>query len=185
MMTRTGTVPTSRMILIACGNAKRISRVMEDILSSCSYNVKTDDFEGNTDFVIYVCADGSHIPDGLIPEVVVFDEANRIEENCLESFKYKITSYECYSRYYHEEMTEKSTSFITYSPDNYSADITCRNLCNSDNMAMFDVIANGILSRVHISRDDYTVEDVLLCTAALTAEGMPLDSVLGYFNSDP
>ena len=70
------------------------------------------------------------------------------------------------------------------SGENYGADVACRNMTSDGTRISFDLIGNGILSRLSFDSSRYTVEDVLACTGVLIATGMPMASVLNFFAAE-
>ncbi len=163
----------NRLILVLCQNAAKICRMLSEVLTYCSYSTGDGTAVKNADFIL---SDDPELScDGMIRETVLFDETVSVEKELL-LFQNKITSYEC-----SVNLKEEGLSVVTYSPDHYSADVRCRNLSGNGSSNVFDVIANGILSRVQADKEKYSVEDVLVCTAVLTASGLPLASVLGFF----
>ncbi len=173
------TVQNPRLILVLCENAERISEIISDILNNCSYNTCIDRFTENTDFIISgrICA--AECSEDIIADTVVFDKYPNTVKDVVSKFKNRVTSYECCCGSHADE----SVPALTYSRDNYSADITCRNIGNQKGKTVFDIIGSGILGRIRMNSESYTVDEVLLCTAVLTVTGVPLASILNYFNS--
>ncbi len=180
MTNRLKTVQNPRLILIAGKNSKRIAGIVSDILNYCSYNTCIDDFSENTDFVIENPESDADCPDNIIADTLLFDENSAIPSGRMSDFREKVTSYENAMKLFGEE----SEGIITYSADNYGADVACRNLSESDGTTSFDIIGNGILSRVNIIDGKYSVEEVLACTGVLLAAGLPLASILGFFDCE-
>lgn len=172
------TVQYPKLILIDCTNQDKISKVLSDILNSCSFNTCIDGFSEHTDFVIAQYQREAERSDKIIPYTVVFDEKSELSDSDIEKFQKKVSTYE----YAYKKYGDENTDVLTYSPNHYSADVTCRNVKVSGKDIVFEIIRSGILSRVHIKSNLYSVEEVLLCTAVLTATGIPLASVIGYFN---
>ena len=80
-----------------------------------------------------------------------------------------------------DESLEGDERMISFSGENYSADVACRNISTQGDITVFDIVSGGILSRVRINSSIYSVSDVLVCTAVLIAAGIPIASVTGYF----
>ena len=178
MTNRVKTVQNPKMILVACKDSERIAGIISAVLNECKYNTCIDDYYLNTDFIIVNYSERTEYPDDVIADTVVFDGEHDIEESDVSRFRTKVGTYEyAYKRY-----GDDSKSVLTYSAENYAADITCRNISLTCSGTAFDIIDNGILSRVNIGTNLYTVDEVLVCTAVLTATGVPLASVIGYFN---
>lgn len=171
-------VQSPRVILIQCKNSKRISEIISDILNCCSYNTLVDCFATNADFIISVNKNNINKDADVIKNTIFFDDGS-IDEKLSNEFCNKVMSYECCLKNYGDIPKE----IMTYSSENYKANITARNIIKTKNNISFDVIGQGILSRVRIYSNKYSVEDVLICTAVLVATGMSIASILGYFNT--
>lgn len=178
MTNRIKTVQNPRAILIACKNSKRIAEIISDILNFCSYNTCIDDFSQNTDFVIENRDYDDNCPENVIADTILFDGDCEIDEDRMMQFREKVTSYENAMRLYGDDFS----GVITFSADNYGADVACRNVSEDNGTASFEIIGNGILSRVNIIDGKYSVEEVLACTGVLLAIGMPMASVLSFFD---
>lgn len=180
MTNRIKTVQNPKLILVACKNSERIADIISSILNFCCYNTCIDNFSENTDFVIANYSDKFTIPQDTIADTVLFDRSSALSDSDISRFRNKVTSYE----YSLKRYGEYAENIFTYSLENYDADVTHRNKSiTTDGKTVFDVIGTGILSRVHIKNSAFSVEEVLECTAALIAAGIPIASILGYFNS--
>lgn len=180
MTNRIKTVQNPKLILVACKNSERISDIISDILNFCCYNTCIDDFSENTDFVIANYSKNFTIPDNAIADTVISDGSFALSNGIVSGFRNKATSYEyCLKKY-----GEGVRNILTYSSENYDADVTYRNKStDSDGTAVFDIIGTGILSRVRLKNSVFSIDEVLVCTAALIATGIPIASILGYFNA--
>ncbi len=177
MTNRIKTVQKPKVIMVCCRDSERISEIISDILNFCSFNSSINDFSENTDFVIETdcCCE---TPDGdVIYDTAVFDGSSEIPEKKLSVFRSKVTDYENAMRIYGDDPED----VITFSEENYCADVACRNITAEDGNVSFDIIGNGILSRVSIVSGRYSIQEVLACTGALLSAGLPLASVLEYF----
>lgn len=175
---RLKTVQSPRIILVDCDNAIRISGIISDILNYCSYNTLVDCFSENTDFIILTHAK-KPICENVIADTVTFDEKSVLSEEFISQFRNKVTSYEyCFGKY-----GDEAEGFLTYSADNYDAGVMFRNITVTENITSFDIIDDGILSRVRIHNNLYSVQEVIVCTCTLIATGVPIASILGYFNT--
>ena len=176
MTNRIKTVKYPRLILLRCENADRLSELISDILNYCSYNTCIDDFSENTDYVICRGACAQEPPAEVIADTALAEgeHLNRMEEN---GFRRLVASYE-----EAPELSEGSDRLLTYSSENYAADVTCRNILTQGSDTVFDLVSSGILSRVRIKNQMYSVCEVLVCTSVLLAAGIPLASVVSYFN---
>lgn len=175
---RLKTVQNPRVILIDCDNVLRISEIISDILNYCSYNTLIDCFSENTDFIVLTNKENL-VWKNVIADTVTFDNKSKLDEEIINKFRSKVTSYEyCFSKY-----DEEAEGFLTYSTENYDAEVMCRNISMTDNTTSFDIIEAGILSRVRIHNNLYSVQEVLICTCTLIATGIPIASILGYFNA--
>lgn len=178
MTNRLKTVQTPRLILVCGKDAVRISEIISDILNYCSYNTLIDCFTENTDFIISTHSDDVLKYKNVTADTAVFDKQSELPENIISCFINKVTSYEyCFERY-----GDESENFRTYSCENYDAEIMAKNISREDNITQFDVIDSGILIRVKINNTVYSVHDVLVCTAALVATGIPVAPILEYFS---
>ncbi len=168
------TVKYPRMILLNCGEADRLSEIISDILKFCSYNASVDGLEENTDYIISKSYDDIIDNDGIIADTVLSD---CVEENEILRFRRIVTPYEKAA-----ESEESEKKLLTYSAENYSADVTCRNISTQGDSTVFDILSGGILSRVRINSSIYSVSEVLICTSVLIAAGIPLAAILSFFN---
>ena len=176
MTNRIKTVQYPKLIFVMCKNSERISELISDILNFCSYNSCIDVFSENTDFVISGSVCGDEIPDGIIADTAIVDETC----SCLDKtsvFRKIAAPYE-----FAASGLEDDERLLTFSVDNYSADVACRNISVHGDSTVFDVVSGGILSRARIDSSLYSVEEVLTCISVLIAAGIPLAPVLGYFN---
>lgn len=180
MTNRIKTVQNPRLILAVCQNARRISEILSDILNDCSYNTCIDSFHKNTDFIISTKSE-AECPNDVIPDTIIFDESTdkNIADKAVNAFKKKVTSYE----HFYSANEDEQMSVITYSLDNYSADVTFRNIKEENGITVFDVIVNGILGRVRVNSTLYSLKEVLQCIAVLTATGVPLAPITSFFNA--
>ncbi|MDD6488391.1 MAG: hypothetical protein PUG48_01055 [Clostridia bacterium] len=180
MTNRIKTVQNPKLILVACKNSERISGIISDILNFCCYNTCIDNFSENTDFIIKNHSENFTIPKDTIACTVIFDGTLDLSDSVILKFRNKATSYEYCLKKYGEDVR----TILTYSSENYDADVTYRNKStDSDGAAVFDIIGTGILSRVHLKNSVFSIDEVLVCTAALIATGIPIASILGYFNA--
>lgn len=173
MVDEVKTIRSPKWILLSCKNAEKISCLIVDILNDCSYRTCRNSVSENVDFIV---TDNAEIPKGVSAETIFFDGSVTLSENMIEMFTHKVSSYEYVCRRYGDEYR----NIKTYSENHYSADVTCRNVDGRE----FDIIHGGILGRVRMKKNVYTVQDVLLCTAVLTATGIPLASVIEYFSRE-
>lgn len=172
---RIKTVKYPKLILLRCEDSNRLSELISDILNYCSYNTCIDDFTENTDYVISCSECSNEEMSGVIADTALAS-ASDLHDLRRNGFRRLVASYEEVS-----ELPESEEGLITYSGDNYSADVTCRNISSSGDATVFDIVSSGILSRVRINSSVYTVYEVLVCTSVLLAAGIPLASVIGYF----
>lgn len=180
MTNRIKTVQNPKLILVACKNSERISDIISNILNFCCYNTCIDDFSENTDFVITNYSENFTIPNDTIANTVIFDGSLSLSDGVIMKFRNKATSYEYCLKKYGEDVR----NILTYSSENYDADVTYRNKSiTPDGEIVFDIIGTGILSRVRLNNSVFSLDEVLVCTAALIATGIPIASILGYFNS--
>ncbi len=177
MTNRIKTVQNPRLIVISCENGRRVGDIISDILNYCRYNTCINDFSENTDFVIVTPEYNGSRPENVIADTILFDKNTEFRRECIGQFRSKVTSYENAMK----EFGEDTADIITYSSENYGADVACRNIAEKNGTAAFDIIGNGILSRVNIIEGKYSVQEVLACTGVLLAAGLPLASVLNYF----
>lgn len=177
MTNRMKTVQNPRLIVIACDNGKRVGDIVSDALNYCCYNTCINDFSQNTDFVIENPEYEGACPEHVIADTILFDNDSKYSRDCVGHFRSRVTSYENAMRLYGEDPQD----VITYSSRNYGADVACRNLSEKNGSAAFDLIGNGILSRIHIVEGKYSVDEVLACTGVLLAAGLPLASIINYF----
>lgn len=177
MTNRLRTVQNPKLILVECSEAVKISEIISDILNYCSYNTVVDSFDKNTDFIISTDRNSIIRYKNVITDTVVFDEKSEISEEVVSLFANRVTSYEhCFVRY-----NDSQEKILTYSCENYAAEVTARNISAEDNITSFDIIAQGILIRVRTGSKIYSVMEVLMCTAVLVAAGIPVASILRYF----
>ena len=169
------TVKYRRMIFFRCECPARICELISDILNYCSYNTSTDDLSGDTDYILH-CSD--KMPE--LPDDVIADTAFVTSDNigCISGIEFRriVLGYEDV-----DESLEDNERILTFSEENYSADVTCRNINTQGDITVFDIVSGGILSRVRINSSIYSVSDVLVCTAVLIAAGIPIASITGYF----
>ncbi len=170
------TVQTPRRICMACQNSQRVCSIVSDILNQCGYNTCTDDDNENTDFVLSVYHDKA-CPKDFIKNVIVFDGSSSISLDEVNAFRHKVTSYENSMAVF----GENSEAVLTYSAENYSADITCRNVVQTNEFVSFDLIGGEILFRIR-AKAEYSLDEILMCIAVLMATGIPLAAVVAYFN---
>ena len=164
-------------ILVCCRQSERLSEIISGILNFCSFNSSIDDFTENTDFIIATESSECLSSDQVICDTAFFDGTAAPLAEKLTAFRQKVTDYENAMKLYGEAPED----VLTYSVDNYSADVACRNIVNENGTTSFDIIGKGILSRVSIVSGKYSAEEVLACTAVLLSAGLPLASVLEYF----
>lgn len=179
MTNRIKTVNNPRLIMIACENGKRIGDIVSDILNFCSYNTCIDDFSLNTDFVIETPDYHGDCPENIIEDTILFDGSYDSQAKSMGGFRTKVTSYENALKVYGEDPHD----VMTFSSENYGADVACRNISEKNGTAAFDIVGNGILSRVSIIDGKYSVEEVLACTGVLLATGLPLAAIINYFEA--
>lgn len=176
MTNRIKTVKYPRLILLRCENADRLSELISEILNYCSYNTCIDDFSENTDYVISANASLQVLPADVIADTALA-AGEQLEWLAQNGFRRLVASYEEAS-----ELPENDEKLLTYSSENYAADVTCRNILTQGSDTVFDLVSSGILSRVRIKDKMYSVCEVLVCTSVLLAAGIPLASVVSYFN---
>ncbi len=179
MTNRIKTVQNPRLIVIACDNGKRVGDIVSDVLNFCMYNTCINDFSQNTDFVIENPEYKGGCPENVIADTILFDDDSKYSGECVKKFRSRVTSYENAIQLYGEDPQD----VLTYSSEHYGADVACRNISEKNGIAAFDIIGNGILSRVNISEGKYTVDEVLACTGVLLAAGLPLASIINYFEN--
>ena len=177
MTNRIKTVRYPKLILVRCENAERVSELISDILNFCSYNTSIDDFSENTDYIICCDADLTEVPEGIIADTVLMDQACS-DEIDIDAFRTVVADYDELPEGYEE----RKKGCFTFSAENYYADLACRNICSNGSALVFDIVSGGILSRVRVDSDVYSVDDIVLCTSVLVALGIPMAAVLGYFN---
>lgn len=174
------TVQNPRVILVALQSPERIMSLLSDILNVCSYNTCINDFSKNTDFVIASESFDSECPENAVADTVLFDGKCTVSSERLRDFRTRVTPYENAIDIYGCDPED----VVTYSAENYGADVAVRNLTKENGAASFDIIGNGILSRVNVIDSKYSVEDILICTGVLLAAGLPMASIIGYFDSE-
>ena len=169
------TVKYKRMIFFRCGCAARICELISDILGYCLYTASTDDISGDTDYILYRSEKIPELTDDVIADTA-FVTADNI--GCISGmgFRRLVMRYEDV-----DESLEGDERIFTFSEDNYSADVTCRNISTQGNITVFDIVSGGILSRVRIDSSIFSVSDVIVCAAVLIAAGIPIASITGYF----
>ena len=113
-------------------------------------------------------------PENMIADTVLYDEKNN--SDCINKFRRKVTSY--------ENIKTDDEKALTYSTDNYGADLACRNISECGNEICLNIVGGGILSRISLDKNKCTVAEVLACIGVLTAAGLPLAAISGYFTSD-
>ncbi len=174
MTNKMKTVQRPRLIFLACKNSQRLAELISGILDFCSYNNCIDDFSENTDFVIETSGYNGECPKDVIADTVLYDEEN--SDRCISGFRQRVTAY--------ENIGTDENNVLTYSAHNYGADLACRNISECCNTVTLDIVGNGILSRICLDKDKYSVEEVLACMGVLIASGLPLAAISGYFTSD-
>ena len=172
---RIKTVKYRRMIFFRCECAARICRLISDILNSCSYNTSIDDLSEETDFILYCSEKVPELPADVIADTALVTPDNIGSVSDM-GFRRTVMRYEDI-----DESLEDDERMISFSGENYSADVACRNISTQGDITVFDIVSGGILSRVRINSSIYSVSDVLVCTAVLIAAGIPIASVTGYF----
>ena len=177
MTNKIKTVQSPRLILTCCKNAERLTQIVSDTLNYCKYNTCIEDFSQNTDFILTSKISLPQLPRGIVKHTVVFDECSNINRSDVEGFKNGVTSYENADRFFGGD----EGIVTTYSSDNYSADVTCRNISKNGGTTSFDIINHGILLRVQIDDSKYMVDEVLQCMAVFAATGVPLAAAVEYF----
>ena len=176
---RIKTVQNPRLIVIACNNGTRVGDIVSDVLNYCKYNTCINDFSQNTDFVIENPDYTGECPRNVIADTILFDDDSKYKCECAKKFRSRVTSYENAMHLYGGEPQD----VLTYSSEHYAADVACRNISRRNGKAVFDIIGNGILSRVNIKDGKYSVDEVLACTGVLLAAGLPLASIINYFEN--
>lgn len=174
MTNKIKTVQKPRLIFLACENSYRLAELISDILDFCSYNNCIDDFSENTDFVIETSEYRGEYPENVLPDTVLYD--SKYSDKRINEFRQKVTAY--------ENTGADENDVLTYSADNYGADLAGRNISLLGDKITADIVGNGILSRVCLDRNKYSIEEVLACMAVLIASGLPLASISEYFTSD-
>ena len=176
MTNKMKTVQKPRLILLACENSHRIAELVSGILDFCSYNNCIDDFSENTDFIIETTEYDGERRTGVIADTVLFDGKCSIECERIGEFRQKVTAY--------ENIGADEGDVLTYSADNYGADLACRNVSETGETVSLDIVGNGILSRINFDKDKCTAEEVLICMSVLVGAGLPLAAISGYFTSE-
>ncbi len=176
MTNRLKTVRYKKLIRIKRKDGKRIAGLLSQILDNCGFNTCIDDFSENTDYVITSETADSDVPEDVIHDTIVYDDP--AEGPSAEGFRAAVTDY---VNAVSED--EDGPNYVTYSDTNYAADVACRNVSVQGSETGFDIVCGGILGRARIDNGRYSVEEVLVCAAALTASGVPMASVLEFFNS--
>lgn len=177
MTNKIKTVQNPRLILLDCGNSNKLAGIISDVLNYCKFNTCIDDFTEITDFVILNADSGIQRPENVIADTVLFDENSSLSKSLIESFRKSVTPYENAMKLFSED----NDKLITYSSENYGADVASRNYAENGGTVSFELVVGGILSRVNIINGKYTVDEILACTGILLAAGMPLASVLNFF----
>ena len=180
MTNRIKTVQYPRVVLVAMQNPDRIIEMISDIMNYCTYNTVIDDFSENTDFVIETESFDINCPENAVADTLIFDESCRLDRERIAGFRQKVTPYENVGSISQEE----SEGLITYSLENYGADVTLRNVTEENGRASCDLLCGGILSRLSFDSSRFTGEEVLISIAALLAAGMPMASVLNFFAAE-
>ncbi len=175
MTNKMKTVQKPRLIFLACENSQRLAELISNILDFCSYNNCINNFSENTDFVIETLGYGEEYPENVIADTVLYD-GGYCRNKHLGEFRQRVTAY--------ENIDSSEDEALTYSTDNYGADLACRNISEYDNTMTLDIVGNGILSRISLDKNKYSVGEVLACMGVLTASGLPLAAISGYFTSD-
>ena len=158
------TVQNPRLILLDCRNSHKLAEIISDVLNFCSFNTCIDDFTQVTDFIIENADSGTYCPENVIADTVLFDENSKMTRDKISTFREGVTSYENAMSFFGND----GEGIMTYSSDNYGADVASRNYTE-----------NG--GTVNIINGKYTVDEILACTGVLLAAGMPLASVLSFF----
>ncbi len=169
------TVQYPKLILVICRNHQRMVELIADVLNYCSFQTGVEELSDHIDFLISQDAAFAQTK-GVIADTALVDETCK-DLSVLAGFRRVTAPYEASFT-----ESEKIRKLITYSADHYSAEVRCRHLEIQGEEAVFDVVCGGILSRVRINTALHTVEEVLACTSVLTAAGIPLAAILGYFN---
>ena len=170
------TVKYPRLIWLRSGDTARLGSLLADILGYCSFSSCMDDLAGSTDYILYRQEELPGFSGRLSADTALLD-GSEAGKSGTEKFRRLVISYEELP-----DGMEDDSRLITYSSENYSADVTCRNIVSQGDSTVFDIVSGGILSRARIDSSEYSVDEVLVCTAVLLAAGIPLASVLGYFN---
>ena len=177
MTNKIRTVQNPRLILLDCKNSHKLAQIISDILNFCKFNTCIDDFSEITDFVIENADSGIERPENVIDDTVLFDNNSSLSRDLIKGFRESVTPYENAMKFFGED----NDRVITYSSENYGADVASRNYAENGGTVSFELIGGGILSRVNVINGKYTVDEVLACTGVLIAAGMPLASVLNFF----
>lgn len=180
MTNRIKTVQYPRVILVATKNYDRLSQMISELMNFCTYNSVIDDFSENTDFVIESESFDTNCPEESIADTVVFDESCAVSGERLGQFRERVTSYENALRVYGSD----GDNVLTFSSENYGADVAFRNMTVSGTKVSCDLIGNGILSRLSFDSKKYTVDEVLACTGVAISTGMPMASVISFFAAE-
>ena len=170
------TVKYPRLIWLRSGNTARLGSLLADILEHCSFSSCEDNLSDSTDYILYRQEELPGFSGGLSADTALVDRSSAGKAGT-EGFRRLVMAYEDLP-----DSLENDSRLITYSSENYSADVTCRNISAQGDSTVFDIVSGGILSRARINSSVYSVDEVLVCTAVLLAAGIPLASVLGYFN---
>ena len=171
------TVQNPRLILLDCRNSHKLAEIISDVLNFCSFNTCIDDFTQVTDFIIENADSGTYCPENVIADTVLFDENSKMTRDKISTFREGVTSYENAMSFFGND----GEGIMTYSSDNYGADVASRKYTENGGTVSFELVGGGILSRVNIINGKYTVDEILACTGVLLAAGMPLASVLSFF----
>ena len=171
------TVQKPRLIAAACAESERIGQIISEKLESCGYSCCIDDISDNADFIIAASEYNVKYSERVSADTLLFEGQTSWLNEKTQAFRMKVTSYENAMKLYGGE----TVGVLTYSAENYGADVTCRNITGKNGIQTFDIIGNGILSRLSIISGKYSVEEVLACTGVLLSVGLPLAAVLDYF----
>lgn len=169
------TVKYPRLIFLSSGESERLSEIISGILNCCSYSTSVGKIDENADYIISNSFIDFNDEVGIMPDTAF---ADRDEIRKFSMFRRIVTSYEEAA-----EGDEADDRLLTYSLENYSADVSCRNISVQGDSTVFDILSGGILSRVRINSSIYSVRDVLVCTSVLIATGVPIAAILSFFNN--
>ena len=84
----------------------------------------------------------------------MFDENSKMTRDKISTFREGVTSYENAMSFFGND----GEGIMTYSSDNYGADVASRNYTENGGTVSFELVGGGILSRVNIINGKYQLE---------------------------